>query len=691
MTRAKSRVAVALQFACEARAVVASCAANNDNLGVNDMRMMLVALVALSGVSHAALAADNTKPSAATEAANAALAATLNFEDKQDFDFATRGLIAAPTEAAIKNADGSILRNFAADKQFTGPAPASVNPSLWRNSVLNARAGLYEVMPGIYQIRGFDLSNMTVIVGKTGYILVDPLTTMETAAAGLALVRAKLGNKPVTGIIYTHSHADHFGGARGVVDAADVKSGKVPIYAPEHFMDHAISENVIAGNAMGRRADYMFGNLLDRDPYGITSVGLGAERAGGTVTLIPPTHEVKTTGETAVIDGVRFEFQMAPNSEAPAEMNFYLPDFKALCMAETANGAMHNVLTPRGALVRDSKLWAGYLTEAVRRYGDTSQVVFTSHFWPRWGNAEVKSYLGAHRDAYKYLHDQSVRMMNMGMTGPEIAENVALPPVLARAWFNRGNYGSLKFNARAVYQRYMGFFDGNPTSLDPLTRVEAGKHYVAAMGGAKKVLSLAATAHKAGDYRWEATLLTHLVFAEPDNAAAKAALAGAYDQLAYQAEAAPQRNFYLTGALELRNGILPSKAAASDVLELTTSLPLSDLLDALAIRVVPERALGKPFSIKINLDNGENALVTVENGVMFHEMNIDAPADATLTAKRMAFLGLIGGVAKPADLIKAGALTITGDQPTLGRFTGLFEAPQRNFPIVTPLVPIAGK
>ncbi|MGL4543221.1 MAG: alkyl sulfatase dimerization domain-containing protein, partial [Polymorphobacter sp.] len=625
------------------------------------MRMMMLALVALPWVSHAALAADNAAPSAATIAANAALAATLDFTDRQDFEFATRGLIAAPKDTAIRDAEGRVLRNFAGDAQFTGPAPASVNPSLWRNSVLNARAGLYEVMPGIYQIRGFDLSNMTIIVGKTGYILVDPLTTTETAAAGLALVRAKLGNKPVTGLIYTHSHADHFGGARGVVDSADVKSGKVPVYAPEHFMDHAISENVIAGNAMGRRADYMFGNLLERGPLGITSVGLGAERAGGTVSLIAPTHDVKTTGETAVIDGVRFEFQMAPNSEAPAEMNFYLPDFKALCMAETANGAMHNVLTPRGALVRDSKLWAGYLTEAVRRYGDSSQVVFTSHFWPRWGNAEVKSYLSVHRDAYKYLHDQSVRMMNMGLTGPEIADQIALPPVLARAWFNRGNYGSLKFNARAVYQRYLGFFDGNPTSLEPLTRVDAGKRTVAAMGGAGKVLALAASAHKAGDYRWEATLLTHLVFAEPDNTAAKSALANAYDQLGYQAEAAPQRNFYLTGAQELRGGIRPPRAFTSDTTELTTSLPLSDLLDAMAIRVVPERALGKPFTLKINLDSGESALVSVGNGVMFHEMGVDVPADATITARRMAFLGLIGGVAKPADLIAAGALTIALD------------------------------
>jgi len=646
------------------------------------MRILMLALI-LGGTSHAAIAAE--APSAATKAANAALAATLNFDDKQDFDFATRGLVAKPTESAIRDKSGAIIRNFADDAQFKGPAPASVNPSLWRNSLLVANAGLFKVAPDIYQIRGFDLSNMTVIIGKTGYILVDPLTTSEAAAAGLALVRKTLGDKPVTGMIYTHSHGDHFGGARGVVNEADVRSGKVPVYAPEHFMEHAISENVIAGNAMTRRAEYMFGNPLEHSAMGIVSAGLGPVLAGGTITLIPPNHEVKTTGETAIIDGVRFEFQMAPNSEAPAEMNFYLPDLKALCMAETANGAMHNVLTPRGALVRDSKEWAGYLTQAIRLYGDRSDVVFTSHFWPRWGTAEIKSYLAVHRDAYKYLHDQSVRMMNEGMTGPEIADAIALPPVLARAWFNRGNYGSLKFNARAVYQRYMGFFDGNPTSLDPLTRVEASKHYVEAIGGADRILALAAAAHKAGDYRWEATLLTNLVFADPGNQAAKLALANAYDQMGYQAESGPQRNFYLTGALELRGGIAPSKSADRDSLEISASLPLSDLLDAMSVRVVPERALGKPFKIQINLDSGESALVSVENGVMFHENNVTAPADATITAKRRAFLGMLAGMAKPADLIASGMLTVTGDQPTLGRFVALFETPARQFPIVTPL------
>lgn len=656
------------------------------------MRIIVATLIGLAGASvvHAApmvakTPVSNSAPSTATKAANAALAASLDFTDTRDFDFAARGFIAAPVDPILRDAKGRVLRDFSEETQFSGPAPDSVNPSLWRNASLIAKYGLFEVVTGIYQIRGFDLSNMTIIRGKTGYIIVDPLTTAEAAAAGLKLVREKLGDLPVVAVIYTHSHADHFGGVRGVVDEADVKSGKVQIYAPQGFMEHAISENVIAGNAMSRRADYMFGNLLPRGPFGQTSSGLGSVRAGGTVTLIAPTNDITTTGQTEIIDGITFEFQMAPNSEAPAELNFYLPQFKALCMAETANGTMHNVLTPRGALTRDSKVWAGYLTEALRRYGDKSDVVFTSHFWPRWGNDTIKSYLALHRDAYQFLHDQSVRMMNKGLTGPEIADAITLPPVLAKNWFNRGNYGSLKFNARAVYHRYMGFFDGNPTSLDPLPRAEAGKRYVAVIGGAKKLLKIAQKAHGAGEYRWAATLLSHLVFADPANTAARYALANAYDQMGYQAESGPQRDFYLSGALELREGISGSKASPSDTAELTRSLPLASLLDAMAIRVVPERAQGKPFTVRLSFpDTGESQYITIENGVMIHEAGVDAAADTSITVQHRAFLGLLGGVAKPGDLIAKGALKIDGDLPILGRFLQLFDAPERNFAIVTP-------
>lgn len=643
------------------------------------MRQIVLA-AALLGAAPLAAASPPAPP---TVAANAALAGQLDWTDRRDFDFAARGLIARPSEPTVVNAAGAVVRDFRQDAQFTGPAPDTVNPSLWRNATLVAQAGLFEVVPGIWQVRGFDISNMTVIAGKTGYILVDPLTTAEVAAAALKLVRKTLGDKPVTGVIYTHSHGDHFGGARGVIDEADVRSGKIPVYAPDGFMEHAIAENVIAGNAMSRRAEYMFGVLLGRSPEGIVSGGLGPVLAQGTVTLIPPSHTIKTTGETAVIDGVAFEFQMAPNSEAPAEMNFYLPAFKALCMAETANASMHNVLTPRGALVRDSKVWAGYLTEALRRYGDKTEVLFISHFWPRWGGAEIRDYLGLHRDAYEYLHDQSVRLMNTGLTGPEIAEALVLPPVLARAWFNRGNYGSYKFNARAVYQRYLGFFDGNPANLDPLPRADAARRYVEAMGGPAKVLALARAAHAKGDYRWEATLLSHLVYADPTAKSSRDALAGAYDQLAWQAESAPQRNFYLTGAKELREGVVIAPPR-TDSSEIAANLPLGSILDSMAVRVVPERALGAPFTLRIAFpDSGEAELITVRNGVMIHEAGVEAPADATVTVARRAFLGLLAGKAKAPELVQAGTLKIAGDPAAVARFVGLFEAPPRTFPIAT--------
>ncbi len=627
------------------------------------------------------LAAPAVSP--ATRADNAALGATLDWTDRQDFDFAARGLVARPAEAVIRGKDGAVLRDFRDDAAFTGDAPATVNPSLWRNATLLAKAGLFKVADGIWQVRGFDLSNMTVIKGSTGWILVDPLTTVEAGAAALALVNKTLGSRPVTGLIYTHSHADHFGGARGVVDIADVASGKVPIVAPAGFMRYAIGENVIAGPAMTRRAEYMFGVLLPHTPDGHVSSGLGPVRMGGTVSLVAPTDSISATGDTRTIDGVRFEFQLTPDTEAPAEMNFYLPDLKALCMAENANGAMHNLLTPRGALVRDAHGWAAYLLEARRRYGGRTDVLFTSHFWPRWGQVEINRYLVLHAQAYAYVHDQSVRMMNNGSNATEIGEAIALPTPLAKAWFNRGNYGSVKFNARAVYQRYLGAFDGDPVNLDPLPRNDAAKRYVAVIGGPEKVLALAQAAAAKGDDRWAATLLGHLVRFDPANVAAKTALAGAYDQLAYRAEAAPWRDFYLTGARELREGVLRPPPTGTNAI--AANLQVADLLDTLAVRVVPEKALGAPFTVALAIsDTGERHLVSVGNGVLLHEAGVGDKGDATLTITRSGLLALIGGQAKAQDLMGAGVLKIDGDFVVLQRFTALFEKPRDGFPLVTP-------
>ena len=621
--------------------------------------------------------------SPATIADNAALAATLAWDDRQDFDFAARGFVGTLSDPIIRDRKGAVIRDLSEEAVFAGPAPAMVNPSLWRNASLFARHGLFQVRDGIWQVRGFDLSNMTIIRGATGWIIVDPLTTAEIAAAALALVTDKLGKRPVTGVIYTHSHGDHFGGSAAVVSAADAASGKVPVIAPAHLMAEAISENLIAGPAMTRRADYMFGWLLPRGVTGHVSSGLGPTRARGTVTLVPPNDSITKSGDIRTIDGVRFEFQLTPNTEAPAEMNFWLPDLQALCMAENANGAMHNLLTPRGAQVRDARGWADYLLEARRRYAGKSDVVFTSHFWPRWGSGEIDRYLLLHAQAYAFVHNESVRLMNSGRNAVEIGEAIALPAPLARAWFNRPNYGSLKFNARAVYQRYLGAFDGDPVNLDPLPRGDAALRYVAAMGGPAKVMALARTAAAKGEDRWAATLLGHVVRADPGNARAKEALAQRFEQLAFRAEAAPWRNFYLSGAKELRDGVQPPPQPAANTIG--ANLQVASLLDTMSVRVVPERALGAPFTIAFVIpDANERHFVTIANGVMLHEQGVTAAADATLTAPRLALVGMVGGQARAVDLLRAGTISIAGNPAILQRFMTLFEPPRTGFPLVTP-------
>lgn len=631
-----------------------------------------------------ALLLATTAPAASPQAKadNEALAATLNWADEQDFDFASRGYLGSIPDGKIRDAGGTVLRDLADEAQFTGPAPATVNPSLWRNAVLGAKHGLFQVADGIWQVRGLDLANMTVIRGQTGWIIVDPLTGAEAARAALALVTEKLGQRPVVAVIYTHSHVDHFGGVLGVTTAADVAAGKTAIIAPEGFLEHAISENVIAGPAMLRRAAYMFGTTLPRGPTGHVSAGLSSLTTPGTYGLIPPTDNITPDNERRVIDGVEFQFQLTPNTEAPAEMNFYLPAWKALCLAENANASMHNLLTPRGALVRDAKGWADYLVAARRRWGGEADVLFTSHFWPRWGKAPINDFLLRHAQAYAFVHNESVRLMNQGLNAVEIGEAIQLPAPLARAWFNRPNYGSLKFNARAVYQRYLGAFDGDPASLDPLPRADLARRLVAQMGGPAKVLSAGQAAAAKGDDRWAATLLSHLVRAAPAHPGAKAALAGVYRQLAWRAEAAPWRDFYLTGAQELEQGVGASPAA--NAAGIAANLSVAMLLDSMSVRVVPERAI-TPMTIAFDVpDAKERHLVTIGNGVMLHEQGAADAAQATLIIPRRALLGLVGGAVKAPDLIAAGQLQVSGDLAVLQRFMGLFQPPKGDFPIVAP-------
>jgi alkyl sulfatase BDS1-like metallo-beta-lactamase superfamily hydrolase len=621
-------------------------------------------------------------PSAATLAAQARLKAELPFADDQDFAFARRGFVATREDPKILRADGGVAWDLSAYDFTKGEAPGSVNPSLWRQAQLLSMHGLFQVSDRVWQVRGFDLANITFIQGETGWIVIDPLTTTETAKAALELINEKVGPRKVTAVIYTHSHVDHFGGVRGVIDEKDVGTGpgQVRVIAPEGFLEEAVSENVIAGVAMSRRANFQFGHNLPPGPEGQVSSGIGQAVAKGTVTLIAPRESVGHTGQAMTVDGVALEFQFTPGTEAPAEMNIYLPQLRVLCLAENANPTMHNVLTPRGALVRDAKVWAEGLSEAIELYGARTDTMFTSHGWPRFGRAAIGDYLVSHRDAYKYLHDQSVRLMNQGYVGAEIANRIKLPPVLAKQWFNRGYYGTMSFNSRAVYQRYMGWYDANPASLAVLPPAEQAKRYVAAMGGADKVRGLAAKAYEASDYAWAATLLNNVVQADPADKAAAEQLAQAYDQLGYQAESSLWRNIYLTGAAELRKGV-PPPAVASTSPDIVMNLPTPMLFDLLAVRLNPEKVgEGTTSVLFVFPDRNERYLVTVRNQVLVgRPAAADATAEATLTLPRALFLqAVLSG--KP--LAGQPGVKVEGDPRALLKMLGWFDAPKGDFPIV---------
>ncbi|WP_374346402.1 alkyl/aryl-sulfatase [Phenylobacterium sp.] len=615
-------------------------------------------------------------------AATPALAAP-DFNNRQDFDFADRGFVATRKDPLIKGSDGRVIWDLTAYDFLKAPAPATANPSLWRQSQLLTKHGLFKVSEGVWQVRGFDISNVTFIAGKTGWIVIDPLTSAEVAKAAYDLVTENLGAKPVVALIYTHSHTDHFGGGRGLVSQADVDAGKIQIIAPDGFLEHAVSENIIAGAAMGRRATYQFGYFLPKGPTGQLSAGIGAAISPGTQTLIPPNVTIKTTGQEMTVDGVRLQFQVTPGTEAPAEMNIYLPDLKALCMAENANASQHNLLTPRGALVRDAKAWADYLTESLRLYGDKTDVMFTSHAWPRFGQAQVDDFLAKHRDAYKFLHDQSVRMMNEGLTGPEIANRLKLPPALDNEWYNRGYYGSLSFNSRAVYQRYMGWYDANPVNLAPLEPADESARYVAAMGGEKKVLAAAKAAHAKGDDRWAAQLLNRLVYANAKDQVARNELAGVYDAMAYATENAIWRNMYLSAATELRNGVKTGSGPAIS-LDLVRNMTTPMLLDLMSVRLNADKAGADHATVDLVFpDRKEHFRVAVANGVLTWEANpASGSTDATLTLNRPVFLMLTMAGGKVEPMIAGGQVKLDGDAAAFGKVMGWMDAFKADFPIV---------
>jgi alkyl sulfatase BDS1-like metallo-beta-lactamase superfamily hydrolase len=637
-------------------------------------------------IDPAADAQGHTAPSAETARRNAAVLQEAPFADRQDFADASKGLIARMPNLRVGASGAAPIWDQTAYEFISGDAPASVNPSLWRQAQLNNMHGLYQVSERIYQLRGHDLANMTIIEGDTGWILVDPLTARETAAVALQFAREHLGDKPVVAVLFTHSHIDHFGGVLGVVSAADVAAGKVQIVAPDGFMEEVTSENVIAGIAMSRRATYMYGAQLARSERGHVGSGLGKNPAIGTPGVLEPTTLINDELLALTIDGVEFEFLYAPESEAPAEFMFYLPQLQAFCGAEVVSNNLHNLYTLRGAKVRNATRWSGYIDEAIERFS-AAEIYFGSHHWPRWGNDNVMDFLKVQRDTYKYIHDQTVRMFNNGKTPGEIAEELTLPQSLRGTFANRDYYGTVRHNARAVYQAYLGWYDANPAHLNPLPQQQAGSRYVEMMGGAQALLDNAQVYYDRGEYRWVAEVVNHLVFAQPDNIAARALLAQTYDQLGYQSESGPWRDVYLSAALELRQGA-PQRASidlasARDLLQHT---PVPMMLDSMAVRLNGPEAEGVELSLKMVFsDSGESYLLTIENSVLRHRLaRPDDSADTTLTLTYDLFLDMALKTASLKDTLLSADLQVEGSKIDLVRFFALQDQPQGVFNIVTP-------
>ena len=622
----------------------------------------------------------------ATKEAQAQVLASLPFDNTEDFNLAKRGLIARPDPLIIKGDNGEIIWDMSGLDYLNGPRPDTVNPSLWRQAQLNAIYGLFQVTDRIYQIRGFDLANMTLIEGDTGWIIVDPLTATETVRAAMEVVDNHFGKRPIKAILSTHSHVDHFGGIRALANEEDLASGKVRFVAPAGFVEEAASENVIAGNAMGRRATYMFGNLLPPTVQGNIDSGLGKGVAFGTISLLTPTDVITATGQKLVLDGVTFEFQNVPGAEAPAEFIFYLPEFKALCLAEEVNAVMHNLYTPRGAKTRDALIWSRHLTDTLELYGDRMDLAFGSHHWPRWGREEAFEYISKQRDMYRFMHDQTVRLMNSGYTSTEISNMLDLPPSLRQEFYNRDYYGTVSHNVRAVYNYYLGYFDAVPANLNPLAPAVRAEKYVALAGGSAGVMAKAQTAFDTGEYRWVAELLNHLVFADPDNEAAKNLLADAYEQMGYQAESGPWRNFYLTGAQELRRGILKPERARTVSPDLIASVPTFMFLNFMGVRFDPEDA--DDLKVKINLDftdTGEQFVLSLENSVLNNIPGKQDPeANASLKLTRALFNSVALGETNFAKEIVMGNVKFSGNPLALTRVFGRLQEFDPWFNIVTP-------
>lgn len=622
----------------------------------------------------------------ATRAVNDGFLKTLPFADRTDFEDARRGFIATLPDGVVPGPGPRPAWN---SKQYdflnSDQVPPTVNPSLWRQAQLNAINGLFKVTERVYQVRGLDISNLTIIEGDSGLILIDPLLSNETAKAALDLYLKNRPAKPVIAVIYTHSHVDHFGGAKGVISEDDAKQGKVKVIAPDGFMEHAVAENVIAGPAMTRRAQYQFGSALPVGEKAQIDTGLGKALSNGTVSLIPPNDIIKQAYETRNIDGVEIEFHLVPESEAPAEMIMYFPQFRLLNMAEDATHNMHNLYTLRGAQIRDGRLWSKYLGEAIERYGDKSDVVIAQHHWPMWGNDRILAFLAKQRDLYKFIHDQTVRLLNHGLTPTEIAEQLKLPPSLASDWAARGYYGTLSHNAKAVYQFYLGWYDANPADLNPLPRAEEARKRVEYMGGADAVIKRARDDFKAGQYRWVARVMSDVVFADPANKDARALGADALEQLGYQSEAATWRNAYLLGARELRNGVGDQKPAITSA-DLLKGVSIDLAFDYLGVRLNAAKAEGKHIVINWTFtDLNQTYVMNLENSALTHTPGkLSDKADASVTLTRAAFDAITLKQRTFLGSVTTGDVSVGGNPLKLRELFGMFDEFSPNFEIVEP-------
>ncbi len=624
----------------------------------------------------------------ATRAANAELAASLPLEDRRDFEEAARGLIAPlPSDGVIRAADGGPvwdLSRFSFIEQGA-PAPDTVNPSLWRQSQLVVQGGLYEVVPGLYQVRTADVSNITFAEGDEGVVVFDPLMSEETAAAALELYYAHRPRRPIVAVVHSHSHVDHYGGIRGVVDEDDVRSGKVKIIAPVGFLEAAIAENVLAGNVMGRRSTYMFGNLLAAGPKGLVGVGLGMTTPSGRFSLIPPTDLVTETGQRMLIDGLEFEFMLAPDSEAPAEMHWFIENFKAVTAAENCTHTMHNIYTLRGTKIRDPLAWSKYLERTIQLWGDRAEVMYGMHHWPVWGRDRLLEMLEQGRDGYRFINDETLRLANHGYTPLEIAELVKFPEELARHWAMRGYYGTLNHNVKATYVRHLGWFDGNPAGLHALPPQDAARRYVEYMGGADAVLERARTAYRVGEYRWVAQVVNHVVFADPDNLAARRLQADALEQLGYQSESGVWRNFYLTAAQELRQGVRVFPTLRPDMTDTLRAMSPELLWDFLAVRLNGAKAAARRITINVIFpDLDQSYCLMVRNGALSHRPRREENSDVSFTIDRPDFDKLLLGNVSARALIADGRARLDGDATALQEFVGLLEHFELWFNIVTP-------